>query len=368
MDVLIGEKDLEKARRRAKRNTWVFRVLVVVSLAAFIAMCLNLKTINARNMTKTMIIGMTLLGWACMGWYMGMLLPSRAKARHLETLLAGEPETFEGRLHMTAAPEKIPKSVWVRRVVLEGESNPDTLEEPERKRLNLDENLTGRLPAEGSKVRAQAVHGYITALEVLSPGNGGKAAAGRGSRLRMICRRAGYLLPLFIVWMLLVIVIGGFVFSRLTEAKPKNKLVIYADCEVRQSAELADRLEKELEDPIHLVQVRSFDYAMFQESGINGADIYIVPASRAAEYREAFAPLPEEMTEEAECLLLDGVPCGVPFHAPEAGSRCAAEYFLYEDGEEYYLFFGSNAPHLDSNDDAVDNQAVDAAVFLMELR
>ena len=328
MGILIGKKDLAAARRRTVRNTWVFRILAVASLAVFIALCLNLKTINARNLTKAMILVMTLLGWACMGWYMGMLLPSRAKARHLETLLAGEPETFEGRLHMAAAPEKIPKSVWVRRVTLEGDANPDTMEEPERKRMNLDEELAGRMPAEGSRIRVQAVHGYITGMEVLAPEKGGNTAAGRGSRIRLGCRRAGYLAPFFILWALLVIVIGGFVFNRLMEAKPENKLVIYADCEVRKNAELAD--------------------------------LYIVPGSRAEEYRDVYAPLPAELAEDEDCLVMDGVSWGIPVRA--------AEYFVYDPGETYYLVFGKNAPHLEGNEGAADNQAVDAAEFLLGLR
>ena len=360
MNVLIGEKDLVTALRRASRNTWVFRVLVVASLAVFIVLCLNLRTINARNMTKTMILGMTLLGWACMGWYMGMLLPSRAKAHHLETLTAGEPKTFEGRLYMAGTPEKIPKSVWVQRVMLAGDSNPDTMEEPERKRLNLDVELTGQMPAEGSRIRVKAVHGYITGVEILEPGNDENAVTGRRSRMRLICRRVGYLAPFFILWALLVIVIGGFIFNRLMDARPENKLVVYADCEVRKNAELANRLEKELEDPIRLVQVRSFDYAMFQESGINGADLYIVSGSRADEYREVFAPLPTGLAEDEECLVMDGVPWGIPVRA--------TEYFVYDPAETYYLVFGKNAPHLEGNDGAVDNQAVDAARFLIELK
>ena len=371
MNILISEKDRIAAEKRAKWNAWIFRFLVAASLAVFILLCLNVRTINLRSMTVRMIVSVILSGWVCMGYYMVVLRPSREKARHLETLLSGEPAPFEGFFHMDSEPAKIPGSVWVRRVTLEGETNPDLLEGPERKRLNLDESLAKHAPAEGSRVRVQTFHGYITGIEVLERPAGepvSEARSKKAFRARWILRRTGRLLPLYIVWAILATIIGGFVFSRIMEAKPKNKLVLYAECDVRKNAELADMLEKELTDPIRLVQVHSFDYAMFQESGINSADIYIVPASHAEEYREAFIPLPEGMMEDEERLLLDGVPYGIPFWVPDEGSRSAAEFFAYETGETYYLFFGRNSIHLAGNEDAVDNQAVDAAEYLMTLR
>ena len=371
MDILISEKDMVTARRGAKRNRWIFCCLAVLCLAVFVAFCLRVRTINARSMTVWMMVVMTLLGWLCMGFYMLVLRPSRAKAHHLETLLSGTAESFEGICHLAAVPDKIPGSVWVRRVTLEGERNPDSLDPPERKRLNLDEHLAGRMPPEGSRVRVTAVHGYILGVEMLaapdektSPPHRMK----RSPRIRWIFRRISWGLPLYILWAMMVVIIGGFVFSRILDAKPKNKLVIYADCDVRMGAELGDMLEKELTDPVRLVQVRSFDYAMFQESGIGSADLYIVPVSRADDYREVFAPLPEGFMEEEERLTMEGVPYGIPFWVPEAGSRCAAAYFHYAPEETYYLFFGQSSLHLSGNDGAVDNQAVDAAIYLMELR
>ena len=72
--------------------------------------------------------------------------------------------------------------------------------------------------------------------------------------------------------------------------------------------------------------------------------------------------------EDEERLMLDGAAYGIPFWEPEGGSRSAAVYFAYDPEETYYLFFGRQSLHLVGNDGAVDNQAADAAMFLMELR
>lgn len=359
METFISEGQLAEQRKRARRCTLFFRALLAGGLALFVILCLITRTANARAVFMIMLISMTLLGWICIGYYTGRVRTVRAEARHLETLTCDKPEEYEGELHVSAAAVQIPKSIRVRTVTLGNGENT--------KRLHLDDRLTERMPAEGSRVRVRAVHDFVTGIEILDAGEEGQRMTGTGSaeRIRRLWRRAAYLIPLCIVWALLAAVIGGFVFNRITDTRPRNKIEIYADCSVRNAAELADMLEKEMNEPVRMVKVRSFDYSLFR-TDIEKADIYIVAASHTEKYRRLFIPLPEDMRDAEDLLILDGEPYGIPFYTPDGTARAAADWFEYDSAETYYLFFGKETLHLAGQEGAADDQAADAARILID--
>ena len=356
MEMLINRTTMEEKKARARRNTRIFRCLAGAALAAFVLACALTRTGNARAMLIGMMAGMTLAGWAGIWLYTGKVLPARAEARHLQTLLEGEPETFEGVFFPADYTLKIPKSVRVRPVTLETEEKP--------LRLNLDGSFSAKAPAAGSRVRVQAVSGYITGIEVLEAGEGEARPLRAPGKARTFFRRLWALLPGLVLWAMGVVIIGGFVMNLITDTSPERKISIFADCGVRNGAALAEALETDLAEPVRMVKVHPFDYAMFGNAEIDRADLYIVPASRAGEYRAWFAPLPEGLREGGDRLEMDGVPYGIPVAGPEGTGICA-EYFAWESGETYYLFFGNGSAHLAGNPGAVNNQAEETARKLL---
>ena len=359
METFVSGEQLAEQQKKARRSTLLFRVLSAGGLALFVILCLVTRTSNARTIFRIMLISMTLLGWICIGYYCGRVRPDRAEARHMETLTSARPDEFEGDFSMAAAAVQIPQSIRVRTVTIRNGEDA--------KRLHLDDRLTDRMPADGSLVRVQAVHDFVTGMEILAAIEGEQRIprVSAGERIRRKWRRMTYMIPLCLMWALLTAVIGGFVFNRITDTSPRNKIEIYADCPVRNAAELADMLEKEMSEPVRMVKVRSFDYSLFR-TDIEKADIYIVAASRTEKYMRLFAPLPEDMRDAEDLLILDGEPYGIPVYTPDGSVRAAADWFEYDSAETYYLFFGNETLHLAGREGAADNQAADAAQILAD--
>ena len=158
-------------------------------------------------------------------------------------------------------------------------------------------------------------------------------------------------LHVYIVWLILSFVLWGFVFNILTDAPAEKKLVLFADVEQCSDKAMAAALEAERPAGIKLVQVHSFGYAMFDETNLLNADLYIVRAEDAEDYKNSFRPLDTALldTEGLTLLDLDGEPRGVRVWDGTEG--CAASYLGYGEGE-YYLFVGAKSLHAGEKDDA----------------
>ena len=205
------------------------------------------------------------------------------------------------------------------------------------------------MPAEGSRIRVQTVNRYITGAEVLSGNGTAPERNGQPEKKRNTVRRVLSLFPAFVLWAMIAVVFGGFVFNRITDTAAEYKIVIYADCTVTDGAVLADMLESALTAPVRMVKVHPFDYAMFGSEAIRTADLYIIPVSRAEEYGEWL------------------VPGGIPVYLPDGSVRTASAYFGYNPDEEYYLYYGRSSLHAAANEGAADNQAADVAERLLEI-
>ena len=358
MKTFVSPEALARLKSRARHSTILFLALIGGSLLLFIVLCLLTRTGNARTMVWTAFISMTLLGWSAIWLCAGRVLPDRAEARHIEMLLSGEPETAEGVLSLSETSFRIPKSVRVRSVSLR---NGEDI-----RRLNLDDRFTGSMPPDGTEVRVQAVNGYITGAETLSGDPEDARPVRRPSRIRSFIRRFFSLFPLMLLWMMAVVMFGGFVFNQITDTVHARKIVIYADCEVTDAAALAARLEEGLPAPIRMVKVHPFTYAMFGSGSIASADLYIVPASHVPDYRDWFRS-PPEGTEGAVPVPgaedLSGIPVFIP-----GGIAAAAEYFAYDPAETWFLLFGSASPHMSGNEGAADGLAAEAARLLLSVQ
>ncbi len=176
------------------------------------------------------------------------------------------------------------------------------------------------------------------------------------------------LLPAMLLWLMISVFLWGFVFARLTDTQPENKLTLFVDAKVPQATRLAVQLEDNLlDETIQMVKVHPFTYAMVNGQGLRQADVYIVRASHVEEYRDWFAPLPEALAAdqpEENLLLLDGTPCGLRLYdaATQTGSNLWA--IQYQDpalpDEDYYLFIGAASVHLE------DGKAVQLAQSLLK--
>ena len=337
MEWFSTEAELSAWKNRDKRLTAAFRILIVLTFIAFIVLCLLVRTENADTLHLALMAVTVVMGWICIALYQLGIKEARTQAGHLDMLLQGEKTFREGRITLTRETIRIPKSIRIRKVLLDaGEEEPA--------RLNLDERWISRMPPDGSQVRLALAHSYIAGVEILEQAPAGSAkngAARRSARLQL-----GKLLPLLGIWALVAVFFSSFVFYQITDTTPANKLTLYVDGEVQNETRLAVLLEKGLPSPIRMVQVHPFTYAMFGSDALRAADLYIVPDSDLEQFADWFAPGEES----------------VPVHDPESGVSVADTWILYTPEETYRLYLGASSAHLE------DGLARQGAELFMNLK
>ena len=319
-----GEKSA--LQKRERRLTAAFRILAGAAAALFVFLCLMVRTDNMNTMHGVLIAVTAVCGWACIILYITGVRETRMQLAHLNMLRDGEQEIREGILAVTGETVQIPKSIRIRKILLDTGA-----EEPER--LNLDDRWTSRMPTEGSRVRLAVSHSYTAGLEVLEAketGGTARRVSGRPERIR----KAMKLLPLLGIWALAAVFFSSFVFYRITDTDPGHKITIYMDGKTTGETALAARLEKELGDPIRMVRIFPFSYAMFGSEARRSADLFIIPDSHLEQYGEWIAQ------GEKSRIVSD----------PAAGISVAGNVFLYtseeEEPETYRLYIGALSPHL----------------------
>ena len=321
-NLYAGQESL-RLRKRAEHLRIVVIALAACSAVLLTVLFLNVRTGNASVMLWIILGSMTLLGWIGILLIVCGYLPAKARAEHLQRLESGEKTVCEGRLNISSEVFRIPRSVPVRKVILHGEA--------EDLSLNMDADLLPLMPKEGTQLRAETAHRYLTGIEL--PDGGDPAPRGREApsvRFLRAVRRIRIMIPGLLAWMIAAGLIGGFIFIRVTDAAPENKIMIYMDGTVRRGAELADRLEQQLPSPIRKVQIRPFTYALFGSDELRSADLYIVPESHLADYGEWFLP-----GQEGKCV-----------HDPETGLSAAGNWLIYEP-ETYRMMLGAGSRHLE---------------------
>ncbi len=337
MERFCTDGELSAMQRKGRRLTLTFRILLCFLAVVFTVLFLMIRTENAGTMLWIINACTAVTGWACIILYICGVQETRTQAGHMKMLLDGEAETLEGWISLTRESVQIPKSIRIRKVLLDTGG-----EEPER--LNLDEQWISRLPPDGSLVRAEVVHSYISGVEILSAAEGTAQAFGRVGGVRKMAQ----LIPLLGIWALAAVFFSSFVFYQVTDTDPKNKITIYMDGSITNEAQFAARLEKKLEVPIRMVQIHPFSYFMFGSEILKSGDLYIVPDSDREQYAEWFA-------EGGEVGIL---------YDPESGEAIAGDTFLYNaegEKETYRLYLGAASQHLE------DGEARHTAELLMNM-
>ena len=195
-------------------------------------------------------------------------------------------------------------------------------------------------------------------LPYLKPDSFGKKRGKAGKLIRNLLRQ----LLLYILCVILAAIFTTFVFGRIRDTVPEKKVSVFADVPSVKSAELEVLFSEDLPEGIKMVKVRTFDYDYFGFAGGNEADIYIVEEANAEKYLEHFAPVLEFLPPRDiyQYYVRDGVPYGVLI---KGGSMSATEYIDYQEGRDYYLFFGKLSPH-----PGTDGAAANIAERLMLLK
>lgn len=134
-------------------------------------------------------------------------------------------------------------------------------------------------------------------------------------------------LYLYVLWLVLSAVIWMFVFGFVTDTSPDKKVTLFVDAPVEDTA-LAYELEKDLPEGIRMVKVHPFSYAMFDDSNITTADLFIIPESEYELYASAFTD-----------------PEGIPVWDSAAHQGAAGQFISYPE-EDCRLYYNVDGVHL----------------------
>ena len=184
-------------------------------------------------------------------------------------------------------------------------------------------------------------------------------------------RRFLSLIPALVLWLMLSVLVWGFVFTRITDTAPARKLTLFIDTQVTDATALAVRLEEAISGNIRMVKVHPFTYAMLDGEQLKAADLFIIRADHMEIYGDWLTPLPEEMWGSGTEYVRDGAAWGILAFDAEKKTGIASGCINYlppgEPEYGYYLCFGSQSLHLQGKSNAVDNAAADAARLLLNL-
>lgn len=167
-------------------------------------------------------------------------------------------------------------------------------------------------------------------------------------------------LHLYLLWLLAAALLWGLVFTRITDAPIEQKVTVFIDAPC-EDLTLRERLEQHRPEGIRMIFVHPFTYAMFDESTLLNADIYIVPASRVAEYQDSFAPAPAALGTVAEN---GGI---TVYHDGHGIAQSLIGYGAEGTEEDYYLFIGVHSRHALSVNGVGDDAALQVAADLLEM-
>lgn len=173
------------------------------------------------------------------------------------------------------------------------------------------------------------------------------------------------LLPLFVLWAMLSALLWGFVFTHITDTDRARKLVLCVDAPVTGETEFALEIKKETGEGIRLVRVRSFSYAMMDAKTLEEADLYLIPEDHLETYRDWLLPLPDRLRAAGPVKELDGVPVGVLARDMANGKGVYPQWVQYREDQNYYICLGGKSLHVTGPDGAVDGEAEEAALRLL---
>ncbi len=179
-------------------------------------------------------------------------------------------------------------------------------------------------------------------------------------------------IPKYLLWLVLSTILWMWIFTLVTDTRPEKKVTLLADVPALADPELAAALEQDLPDGIRMVKAHSTSFYLFGMAGMTGmdeADLYVIPVNDADQYLDSYLEFPEELIPEGAALYeKDGVVYGVRVYDAMRDHGAAMEYIEYLESEEarlkkdpsipdrpdqdYYLFFSNLSIHCGQQDEA----------------
>ena len=330
----------KRTRRARIVASLLFWAVALGGLLFCVLACLRAAPGAERALLRRLLLGAVPCGWACIALQRGLCAPLRRFAAHAEHLRAGERETLHGTVTVTDELMRIRRSIAVRTVLLDDGQT--------QRRLSIYAPYARLLGAPPREMSLAVAGSYVAAFSPAPPDGPAKRKPGRAV-LRAL-RRFFASLHNYILWALIAVFLCAFAAMRVTDVPAAEKLTVMIDAPAVDEAALAAALDDAKPAGIRLLQVRSFSYAFMETRSLHAADVFIVPASKAAQYLPDFQPLPSG---------LDGTPYdaggdtwGLRVYDAAAQRGCADAMIRYDPAEDYYLFFGKESMHTGTTDDA----------------
>ena len=84
----------------------------------------------------------------------------------------------------------------------------------------------------------------------------------------------------YVLWAVLSVVFWAWIVSRVTDARPQNKVVVYADLDLMDGRALSLQFDERLPDGIKYVEFDRFDDMIFSPTSVLTGDLYLIPQSK----------------------------------------------------------------------------------------
>ena len=166
------------------------------------------------------------------------------------------------------------------------------------------------------------------------------------------------LVPALLGWAALMLVLWGFIFLRLDDAPPENRLVIYAECDVSGARDLMVQLEDAWAahgdesafagTQIRKIKLYTTSFFSVLSDPLKDGDLFIVSEEALRELGDKIAPLPTGRFEEMETLENRGI----LFYDASRDVRRGEKHFLYNEDRRYYLCFSADSLHAGVRDES----------------
>ena len=165
-----------------------------------------------------------------------------------------------------------------------------------------------------------------------------------------------HMIPALLGWAMLMLVIWGIVFLRLDDTSKEHKLVIYADCEIKDARKLMIHLEDMsgissdsnyifADADIRKIKLYTTSFFSALSDPLKDGDLFILSEEQLLEVKDALLALSESDADAAYLLYAD----------PAQNRFPLSEYLLYDPSQRYYLCLNKSSIHVGTVDEAALN-------------
>lgn len=172
----------------------------------------------------------------------------------------------------------------------------------------------------------------------------------------------------YVVWVIVSIMFWSWIVVRVTDALPKNKVVLYADLYEIDGDAVEQAAEPYLPEGIKFLEVNMFDSMLFQPTAVLTGDLYLIPERDMADYAASFVPLDRSAFAGASFYELDGQAVGVCVFDPDGSVAIAKDKIGYFPDQRCYLCVNRESKHIGGINDSPDDAALVLARAWMNLQ